>query len=198
MLPCKDIEDTWVQIRCRKLPSVLIGVIYRHPKCTNDSYEYISHVFHLACLKKKSLIIVGDMNNDLLICGLKLSQIIHITGLSQLINNPTRVTENSKTLLDVFITNNPNIIVSTVVVKSHLSDHDMLVGTINLSKPKREPVIKTFSSLTNCTKERFCRYLLSCVSSLTQILNTDNVNIQACILTGIFNECLDECAPIVT
>ena len=29
-------------------------------------------------------------------------------------------------------------------------------------------------------------------------MNTDNVNIQAGILTGVFNECLDECAPIVT
>ena len=83
---------------------------------------------------KKNLIFVGDINNDLLIGGSKLSQKIHITGLYQLIDKPTRVTEHRKTLLDVFITNNPDIIISTGVVKSHLSDHDMILGTVNLSK----------------------------------------------------------------
>ena len=29
---CEGIECTWVKVQCRKLPSVIVGAVYRHPK----------------------------------------------------------------------------------------------------------------------------------------------------------------------
>jgi len=146
----------------------------------------------------KHLFILGDLNDDLLVPQSKLHRIMHVSKLSQVINKPTRITETSKTLLDVIITNNPDIISSSDVVKTHISDHDLIFAQINVIKPKREPEVKTFRSLSTYSKEVFCRYLLSSVALLNDILNTDDVNEQVEILTNIFNDCLDTCAPIVT
>ena len=44
----------------------------------------------------------------------------------------------------------------------------------------------------------FCNLLLNHSYVLNNILNTDNANLQVIILTETFNECLDQCAPIVT
>ena len=67
-----------------------------------------------------------------------------------------------------------------------------------MQKPKREPMIKTFRSLSNYTKDIFCYYLLCQVPTLNTIMGTDDVSKQVDILTEVFNESLDSCAPIVT
>ena len=56
--------------------------------------------------------IVGDANSNLLELTKKphtkrLIDIMDIYQLKQMIQQPTRITENSGTLIDVFITNNP-------------------------------------------------------------------------------------------
>lgn len=198
LTPCEGVEETWVQVQCRKLPSFIIGVIYRHPNSSFETFRYVSDVFHKALSKGKTLFILGDLNDDLLGGYGKLSEIINNHGLNQVIDGPTRVTERSKTLLDVLITNNDSIIMTHDVFKAHISDHDIIRATINLSRPKKEPVIKTFRSLRNYSKEIFCNNLLSNVPILNTMASTDDVNYQADTLTAVFNECLDDCAPIVT
>ena len=196
--PCEGVEDTWVQVQCRKLPSIIVGVIYRHPKGTVETFHHISTIFHKASLKGKSLFVMGDLNDDLLCKNAKMHRILYVGGLKQVVDRPTRVTSTSKTLLDVLITNNEDMVLSCDVLNAHISDHDIVKAKLNLRKPKREPVIKTFRSLRNYSKETFCRFLFSRVRTLNNILFTDDVNRQTDILAEVFNECLDSCAPIVT
>ncbi len=35
------IEDVWLNVQCRKLPSILIGCLYRHPEALAMSFDYI-------------------------------------------------------------------------------------------------------------------------------------------------------------
>lgn len=51
------VEDIWVNIQCRKLPSIIFGRIYRHPHA--PSFTYISDCQRDFCIRKKSVIIVG-------------------------------------------------------------------------------------------------------------------------------------------
>ena len=48
-----DIEDVWVTVQCRKLPAIIVGCMYRHPKALAASFEYIENVFRLLSVKKK-------------------------------------------------------------------------------------------------------------------------------------------------
>ncbi len=48
---------------------------------------------------------LGDINDDLLKRGNKLSTIININILHQIVDKLTRVTQKSATLLDIIVTN---------------------------------------------------------------------------------------------
>ena len=120
------IEDLWLTIQCRKLPSIIIACIYRHPKTTADSFEYLLDCFRNICLKNKPVFILGDINDDQLNPNNKLCRIIKSTKLTQLIDKPTRITDHSSTLLDVIITNKPDLIINSSVTPSPIADHELI------------------------------------------------------------------------
>lgn len=194
----EGVEDVWLTVQCRKLPSIIIGCIYRHPKAPISSFDYIQEVFQVLSLKNKALYILGDFNDNLLAKDNKMTKIIKRNKLTQLINKPTRVTHTSSTLLDLVITNKPNAVLSCDVVPQEIADHDLTSITIDISKPKRLPVIKTFRHLGNYTKDYFCSTLLENSEHFNMILFTDDVDKQVDIFTFNFIKCLDVCAPYVT
>ena len=83
------IEEVWLSIQSRKLPSVIIGCMYRHPHASNDTFDHIFECFRAACLKKKAIYVLGDLNDDLMVSSAKISNIVKITKLWQLIEKPT-------------------------------------------------------------------------------------------------------------
>ena len=192
------VEDLWIQAQLRKLPSIIIGTIYRHPKALTNSFDYILSLFKEISIRNKPVFIFGDINDDLLLPQAKLDKIIKITKLSQIIDKPTRITETSKTLIDVLITNRKDMIIQTDVVPCPVADHELISTCVNLSKPKRVPEIKTYRNLENYTPDILCNLLLDQTPILNEILNTDNVDIQVPIITKVMNESIDRCAPLIT
>ncbi len=192
------VEDLWVSIQSNKYPAVIIGCVYRHPKATVDSYEYLQDVFRQLCISKKFFYILGDFNCDLLLKDSKLSSILKNNRLVQIIDVPTRVTSTSATLLDLIITNNSDAILGKSVVPQLISDHDLIGIKVNITKPRRLPEIKTFRQLRHYNKDTFSEYILTEHHSFNKIFNTDDVNMQVNIFNENFIKCLDQCAPIVT
>lgn len=194
----EGLEDVWVTVQCRKLPAVIIGCVYRHPKAPMAAFDYIQDIFKVLCLKNKTLYILGDFNDNLLAKDNKMTKLIKNSKLTQLVNKPTRVTPTSSTLLDLVITNKPSAVLSCDVVPHEIADHDLLSVVVDISKPKRIPVIKTFRQLSNYKKEDFCLRLLENYENFNKILKTDDVNKQVDIFNSNFIKCLDACAPYVT
>ena len=193
-----DVEDVFIKVQCRKLPSVIIGCMYRHPKALIESFDYITDIFRNICLLKKKIFILGDMNDNLLSKNNKLSQIIRNNKLTQLIDTPTRTTPTSTTLLDVIITNCPDQVIHTDVVPSVVADHDLITVTTNISKPKRLPITKTVRDLQHYNSDILCSHILNHTNELNKILQTDNVNEQVDVLTSVLSGSVNSCAPRVT
>ena len=145
----EGIEDMWVTVQCRKLPAIVIGCMYRHPKAPVAAFDYMQDIFRLISLKNKAIFILGDFNDNLLASNNKMTKIIKNNKLSQIISKPTRVTPTSSTLLDLVITNKPDAIHSCDVVPHEVSDHDLISISVNIKKPKRPSVIRTFRHLGN-------------------------------------------------
>lgn len=192
------VEDIWLNVQCRKLPSIIIGSIYRHPHSSNSTFDYLLDVFRSVCIRNKPIFILGDLNDDLLTPNSKLSKILKTTKLCQLINNPTRITPRSSTLLDVIITNKTSMVISSDVTPCEIADHELISVHVNIRKPKRQPEIKTFRSLKHYSQDMFCNSILDNVPNLNIILETDDVNRQVEVFNNVFNTCLNECAPVVT
>ncbi len=151
------------------------------------------------CQQQKNYIL-GDFNNDLtclLLNSSKFHGILNSNRLVQLIDTPTRVTATS-TLLDFVITNNPDLVLHKVVVPNLISDNELIVIKIDITKPRRHPLIKTFRQLRNHNKDILSDLIMSEHHSFNEILDTDNV----CRLVHIFYEnfikYLDTCAPVMT
>lgn len=64
----------------------------------------------------------GNTSNE----NRSLTNILDIFGLEQLIDVPTRVTQNTKTLIDLCITNSPDKIVESGVIPLGISDHSLI------------------------------------------------------------------------
>ena len=82
------------------------------------------------------------MNSD---CHTKqLLELCELYDLSQVINEPTRVTQHSETLLDLCLTTTPEKISCSGVIRSGKSDHDIvfMVRKLNSFRIKRHRTIQ--------------------------------------------------------
>ena len=87
-----------------------------------DRFEdFIDIVFD----QNKEFIILGDFNRNSLNCEIERDwgNFTSSLGLTQLISEPTRVTQESQTLIDHIYTNNEETIQSVSVEKMCISDH---------------------------------------------------------------------------
>ena len=149
-------------------------------------------------MRNKTMFALGDLNDDLLQNNSQLSRVIKTNKLTQLINKPTRITPNSATLIDVIITNKPDILINTEVIPHPIADHELISATLNITKPKFPRKIKTIRELKNYSSDTLCNSILNNINYMNEMFLTDDVNKQASILTSVLNQCLDQCAPIVT
>ena len=194
----EGVEDVWVTVQCRMLPSVIVGCLYRHPKALAQSFDYISNVLQCISLRDKPFYVLGDFNDNFMHANSKVKQIVLNAQLTQLINKPTRITPTSATLLDIAATNKPESALVADSIPCHVGDHELITVTVDLKKPKPQPSIKTFRQLKNYSPEKFRCLLNDEIHNLNIIFTTDNVDTQVHIFNEIFTKCLDSCAPIVT
>ena len=91
----------------------------------------------------------------------ELKSILTAFGLKQLIKDPTRVTQDSRSLIDVIYTNEPWNIYSVKVIPAGLSDHD-LVGCIGkIHNFKYQPKLIMCGNYANYDPVAFCNELRS-------------------------------------
>ena len=140
---------------CRSRP-VLIGILYRPP----DKYDFVN------CLERtfsdtnvfesQECYLLGDFNINLQPKYKEIfrhksantinKEIPHLTrsylefcftnSLEQIITRPTRVTDQSATLIDHILTNSPDKVSQSGVIDLGLSDHDLIYCTRKTSLPK--------------------------------------------------------------
>ena len=116
--------------------NVVVGVVYRFHTSINNFITDIKPIYIKLNSEKKQFHVMGDFNKDLL--KAESQRPIHeylelISSFSYLptIYKPTRITETTATLIDNILTNNEQIVQSTIVV-SDITDHMPTILSINL------------------------------------------------------------------
>ena len=118
----KTLEAIAVDVKIGR-QDILILSIYRPPNSSKKESKTcgnylqrveseLNSICQWACFKKKTVIIVGDLNLDRLRLdrseGKILRDLEEVNDLHCLINELRRVTANSQTLMDIMLTNNPD------------------------------------------------------------------------------------------
>ena len=90
----------------------------------------IERFIELVDNENKEIYILGDLNINLLAQNVsiakKLQEIMELYQLTQIIDHPTRITESTKSLLDVCITSSTEKIISLGVIHLGISDHSLI------------------------------------------------------------------------
>ena len=138
----ENIENIVIEIIIKESKNVLIATHYRPPNSSKHLCEKFNDIFNeslsLYCSESKETILLGDLNADYLkkSDNKELKTIIHQNGFTQIIKNPTRITKDSKTLIDIIATNYPVNIVSSCVTATSLSDHDLVACVRKINNKK--------------------------------------------------------------
>ena len=130
------IEPLVIQSKFGRHDVVIMG-IYRPPKpIGNNYYATLEKELHdltsWASIQKSLLVMTGDLNLDRLRPlsreGKILWDLEDVYGLTCLITRPTRITNNSQTLIDVILTNKPELFKDCGVCDIGISDHALIYG----------------------------------------------------------------------
>ncbi len=140
-IECENMEAEWLEILLPKSKPFLIGAVYRPPKCNNFLQLLEETVTRLD--PGQEVIVLGDINicwvKDITSLGCSYRQLLNVSALSQLIKDPTRVTDKSSTCLDHIIVSNKEKICQSGVIPIGISDH-YLRG--NLKKEQKVTRVK--------------------------------------------------------
>ena len=80
---------------------------------------------------RKNLLIIGDLSSDLTPNGMndkgrRLKTILNNYNFKNMIKDPTRVTETTKTVLDLVIVNDASKVVTSGVQDIYIADHKLV------------------------------------------------------------------------
>ena len=142
----EGLEAIWLQVKTSSTLA-LFSVIYRPPD-DNLFFERINMPLEKAWLRSENIFLLGDFNCDFSFQGdpdnilhrnaIKLRSIFETFNMHNMIQEATRSTISSRSLLDLFVTTTKDLISSSGVFPLGLSDHDLIYATIRL-KNKRPP-----------------------------------------------------------
>ena len=110
-------ELLWVEINRSKCKPLLIAAAYKPPNVKEANFlETLSNSFAKIDLDKNGLVLMGDFNinqHGKSSASRLLKSFAVVNDMKQLINEPTRITEYSKTLIDLIFTNREHKIVQS-------------------------------------------------------------------------------------
>ena len=110
-------ELLWVEINRPKCKPLLIAAAYKAPNMKEANFlEILTNSFAKIELDKNRLVLMGDFNinqHGKSSASRLLKSFAVVNDMKQLINEPTRITEYSKTLIDLIFTNREHKIVQS-------------------------------------------------------------------------------------
>ena len=138
-LESPNIESIWIEVKIRNSKSFLLCSVYRPPSSTSEWYDSFSTQIDKSHAITDEIYIMGDINvnvdiqNATLTC-IKRKHITELHDLHQLIQEPTRITAHSATLIDHLYVTTPENVTESFVPKIAVSDHYPICFTRSTAK----------------------------------------------------------------
>lgn len=140
---------------------LIIGNIYRPPNSPSESINNIlATINSLNC--SDELIILGDFNRNWLDrSSVKEKNLLESLNLTQLIQEPTRVTGSSSSLLDWILVTHPNRIADSGILADCFSDHSVIFCVWKIRLPRLPSKIIKVRRHKNFSEDYFIHDLLN-------------------------------------
>ena len=153
-----NFECLWIQINRRFCKPMAVSVVYR-PGYFNieDFTNALTRILDNTDLDKVETIILGDFNVDYSAkknpLRRRLDEFAFSFNLTQIISKPTRVTETSKSTIDLILVNNTHKIVQCDVLDSSISDNNVIYCVVKGGVKKLPPKFFEYRSFKSYEKK---------------------------------------------
>ena len=197
-LEVKNVECVWLELFLSG-KKILLGTFYRPPNTGSEYWNLINHSIDLALsTKNENVVIIGDFNcNQLNDNHNEIRKILDTFTLYQILNEPTHYTEHSNSLIDLIITNNPNIISASGVSDPFLSNeiryHCPIYAMLNIPKRNKTTFTRKIWIFKNTNFDGY-RSKLSTID-WDPIISNDSIDNSASILTETIVKTASETIP---
>ena len=194
-------ENLWVELEFGKL-KVAVGVMYKPPKIPYTIYANLIETFIKIYSSYDHVVLLGDLNTDLsnpqsAPAKFLNENFLEPLSLHQLITKPTRISKQSKTLIDLLIVNDPkNVPIADCVEVGGVSDHHLIFCIYSLKKPKFKPYTVTTRDFKNVVWDDFHRDLEN--TTWEDVHFREDINDKVTIFENYTKELLDKHAPFKT
>ena len=195
---CEMPEMLWVEVSVGKC-KIAIGTLYKPPKipCSafREAYDSLIHIYS----KYEHTILAGDfnvnfLNGDSYESRVLADSIIEPFSLTQMVTTPTRITEKSKTLIDLILVTQPkNVLFTGVCDAAGISDHCLTYCAYNVKRVKFKPYVVRRRDLRNFDRDAFNHAVE--LEPFENILCVDSVDDKVTVLENSINSVLDNFAP---
>ena len=204
-LPVKLIqpEMLFVEVTVGKI-KVALGVIYKSPLIPYSIYGAIHENLVSVTSKYEHCVIMGDMNVDFLkpeSPPFKFfnSYVTEPFALTQVIDEPTRITASSSTLIDLMLTSNPeNVKTHGVVDTPGISDHCLIFMAYSVKKPKFKAKMVTKRDFRNFDADKFKEDMSVAPWGNIEAVDDDDIDNKVTIFENIHRDIIDRHAPMRT
>ena len=118
----------------------------------------LTRVFIDSLLRGLHIFVIGDLNCNLLSDDYESRAFLDFCttfNITQLINSLTRITESSQSLIDVIMTTNKEIVTSSGVLTSSISDHNLIYLLLDLKVPRARPFYVSIRSYKKYNPTKF-------------------------------------------
>ena len=145
----------------------------------------------------KDVLLLGDFNFDLNLSQTSWSSVLSLFNLNQLVDQPTRVTESSATLIDHIYTNNRPMVSQVKVASSSISDHKPIscewACKLPKSKKKGHTTIE-YRSFKNFNESDFFQDLS--LAPFASVFSESDANTAFELLLNILSPVINKHAPL--
>ena len=204
-VPTDSLELICVEIQPPRSKSYIVVSWYRPPSDPVGSFSKMEKVLSYLDKEGKEIILLGDTNCHLTITApdqpaennsKHICSLYELFSLNQLIEEPTRVTLTSSSIIDHIATTSARNIIESGVHKVSMSDHYMVFCVRKFeSALKKDHKVITTRSMKNFDKDAF----LADVAGICWeqgFSETDDVNVLVTQWSTLFSLIIDKHAPI--
>lgn len=193
-----NAEILMIDICLPRTKPILLGVCYRAPQ-HNSFYDHLENVL-LNCpkLMKNECILIGDFNTDALKKACPtfkgLDRCCRTFGLTQLIQEPTRICDTTQSTIDLILVSDPLTISQSGVLIYGISDHFLTYCTRKLQRVtfNSHKTIK-IRSLKNYNADKLREKIQ--LLDWSPVLNTTDINMAWDHFKHLFISVIDMVAP---